>query len=107
MTGSNAPFGRITARTGSDSSRHHDHVGEVAERADHRDAASLFGIGKRVRLHGHVDAERAASATLLPNSGLYRSSSGCATSATHAGISSGRVVSISTSGGSRASESCA
>ena len=34
--------------------------------------------------------------TSRPNSGWYRASSGCATSATQAGISSGRVVSIST-----------
>ena len=33
--------------------------------------------------------------TVVPNSGWYRSSSGCATSATHAGMSSGRLVSIS------------
>ncbi|CAB4663535.1 unannotated protein [freshwater metagenome] len=32
--------------------------------------------------------------TVLPNIGWYRSSSGCATSATQAGINSGRVVSI-------------
>jgi hypothetical protein len=34
--------------------------------------------------------------TSFPNSGWYRASSGCATSATQAGINSGRVVSIST-----------
>ena len=32
-------------------------VGEVAERADHRDAAALLGIGQRVRLDRHRDAE--------------------------------------------------
>ena len=32
--------------------------------------------------------------TVVPNSGWYRSSSGCATSATQAGTSSGRVVSM-------------
>ena len=39
--------------------------------------------------------------TRCPNSGWYRSSSGCATSATQAGISSGRVVSISIVAASR------
>ena len=44
------------------------------------------------RTDGHPEQRRHH---LGPNSGLYRSSSGWATSATHAGISSGRVVSIS------------
>ncbi len=34
-----------------------DHVGDVAERADHRDAGSLLGIRERVRLHRHAHAE--------------------------------------------------
>ena len=34
------------------------HVGEVAERADHRDAAALFGVGERVRLDRHSHAEQ-------------------------------------------------
>ena len=33
-------------------------VGDVAERADHRDAAALFGIGERVRKHRHPHAEQ-------------------------------------------------
>ena len=33
------------------------HVGDVAERADHRDAAPLLGVGKRVSLDRHADAE--------------------------------------------------
>ena len=33
-------------------------VGEVAERADHRDAAPLLGVGEVVRLHRHPDAEQ-------------------------------------------------
>ena len=34
-----------------------DHVGDVAERADHRDAGALFGIGERMRPHRHAHAE--------------------------------------------------
>ena len=34
-----------------------DHVGEIAERADHRDAAALCRIGQRVRPDRHADAE--------------------------------------------------
>ena len=34
------------------------HVGDVAERADHRDAAALRGIGERVRLDRHAHAEQ-------------------------------------------------
>ncbi len=35
-----------------------DHVGGVAEGADHRDAGALVRLGQRVRLHGHLDAEQ-------------------------------------------------
>ena len=44
-----------------------------------------------------IRAPNSGVRTSVPNSARYRSSSGCATSATHAGISSGRVVSITTS----------
>src|SRR4030095_229504 len=33
-------------------------VGDVAERADHGDAASLFRVSQRMRLHWHVDPEQ-------------------------------------------------
>ncbi len=32
-------------------------VGDVAERADHRDARALFGVGERMRLDRHADVE--------------------------------------------------
>ena len=35
-----------------------DHVGEVAERADHGDAGPLVGLGELVGVHRHVDAEQ-------------------------------------------------
>ena len=47
------------------------------------DAAALRGIGQRVRLHRHAHAEERRR-HLVPNSGWYRSSSGCATER-HAG----------------------
>ena len=34
------------------------HVGDVAERADHRDARALLGVGQGVGQDGHVDAEQ-------------------------------------------------
>ena len=34
-----------------------DHVGDIAERADHRDARALLRIGQVVRLHRHAGAE--------------------------------------------------
>ena len=37
------------------------HVGEVAERADHRDARTLLGIGEGVSDDGHLDAEQRSS----------------------------------------------
>ena len=49
-------------------------------------AAGCARIGTRTLNSGDV--------TILPKYGLYRSSSGCAMSATHAGSSSGRVVSM-------------
>ena len=33
------------------------HVGEVAERAHHDQAGALLGVGERVGVHGHLDAE--------------------------------------------------
>ena len=70
-------------------------VGDVAERADHRDAGALLGVGELVRHDRHAAPGTAASTPSCRRATRYRSSSGCATSATHAGISSGRVVSIS------------
>ena len=34
------------------------HVGQVAERADHRDAGALVGLGERVRVHADFDVEQ-------------------------------------------------
>ena len=48
-----------------------------------------------MRLHRHADTKERRR-HLGAKEGWYRGSSGCATIATHAGISSGRVVSIST-----------
>ncbi len=47
------------------------HVGRVTERADHRDARALLGIGERVREHRHLDVEerrahRGLEASLVP-----------------------------------------
>jgi hypothetical protein len=69
-------------------------VGEVAEGADHRDAAALLRVGQRMRAHRHRHAEERRQ-DVRAEERRYRSSSGCATSATQAGSSSGRVVSIS------------
>ena len=44
------------------------HVGEVAERADHGDAAALLGIGQRMRLHRHRHPKSGVT-TSLPKSG--------------------------------------
>ena len=35
-----------------------DHVGEVAERADHRDARALFGVGELVSADRYLDVEQ-------------------------------------------------
>ncbi len=35
-----------------------DHVGQVAERADHRDAGPLLGVGQVMRADRHLDAEQ-------------------------------------------------
>ena len=71
------------------------HVGEIAKRADHGDAAPLIGVGERMRSTG-TRAPNRGVITSRPIKPRYRSSSGCATRATQAGISSGRVVSMST-----------
>ena len=85
----------MIARTGSDSSRHHvtsvmsPNVQIIAMPVPLSGSASGCGrTGTRTPNNGVT--------TSFPNSGLYRSSSGWATNATQAGISSGRVVSIST-----------
>ena len=69
------------------------HVGDVAERADHRDAGALGRVGEPVREDRHADAEDRGTDRRAEQA-AYRSSSGCATSATQAGSSSGRVVAI-------------
>ena len=59
-----APGHRASAPFGMDHGAHRQrqlappgHVGDVAERADHRDAAALLGVGERVGPHGHGHAE--------------------------------------------------
>ena len=94
--GRSRPSGWITDRIGSPSSRRHitsvtsPNVQTMAIPVPFSgSASSCASTGTR--------APNSGVATSPPsNSGRYRSSLGWATSATHAGISSGRVVSIST-----------
>ena len=88
------PSRPMIVRVGSDSSRHHvtsvtsPNVQIMATPVPLAGSARVWATtGTRTPNSGVVTSE--------PNSGLYRSSSGWATRATHAGISSGRVVSIS------------
>jgi hypothetical protein len=71
-----------------------DDVGEVTEGAAHGDAGALVRLGGRVRQHRHLDAEQRRGDGRAEERLAYRSSSGWAMSATHAGMSSGRVVSM-------------
>ena len=50
--------GPTIERTGRSSSRHHITSVVVAERADHRDARALLGVGELVGQHRHLDAEQ-------------------------------------------------
>ena len=50
----------MTGRVGRSQLAPPGHVGEVAERADHRDAGALVGLGQPVRQHRHLDAEQRA-----------------------------------------------
>ena len=94
VTGRSAPFGWITARTGSDSSRHQ--VTSVMSPNVQIIAMPLpFSGSASACARTGTGTPNSGVVTSVPKSGLYRSSSGCATSATQAGISSGRVVSIS------------
>ena len=68
-------------------------VGGVAEGADHRDARALVGSASSWARIG-TSTPNSGVVAVRPNSGWYRSSSGWATTATQAGSSSGRVVSI-------------
>ena len=54
---SSRPSRPITVRTGSCSSRHQLHVGEVTERAAHRDAGALVHLRGGVGEHRDLDAE--------------------------------------------------
>ena len=71
-------------------------VGGVAERADHRDARALFGIGEMVGEDRHFDAEH-RRAHRRAEQRLVAIVVGMRDSATHAASSSGRVVSMSRS----------
>ena len=71
-------------------------VGEVAERADHGDARALLGVGELVGEDRHLDAEQRRG-DRRAEAGLVPLVVGWATRATHAGISSGRVVSMAMS----------
>ena len=89
------PFGWMIARTGSASSRHQvtsvtsPNVQIIARPVPFSGSASACAFTSTGALKRGVS-------TVRPKSGWYRGSSGWATSATQAGMSSGRVVSIST-----------
>ena len=95
VTGRRVPLGAMTARTGSDSSRHQvtsvrsPNVQIIAMPVPF--AGSASGCART-----GTGTSKSGVITSVSNSGSYRSSSGWATSATHAGSSSDRVVSIST-----------
>ncbi len=93
--GETAPSRPITTRVGSRSSRHHvtsvmsPNVQIIATPVPFSGSASSCAtIG--------TSAPNSGVTTVVPTSDRYRSSVGFTTRATHAGISSGREVSIST-----------
>ena len=84
----------MTARAGRSSSRHQTTSVTSPQVETIATPVPLSGWARWWARIG-ISAPNSGVVTVVPKSALYRSSSGCATRATSAGISSGRVVSTS------------
>jgi hypothetical protein len=93
--GSSRPLRPMTGRVGRSSSRHQITSVRSPKVQTMAIPVPLSGSASRCASTG-TSTEKSGVRTVRPNSGWYRASSGCATRATQAGMSSGRVVSIHT-----------